>query len=135
MPYDTHCWIVEDLSEGRHLHHMLYARFLKFVISVAKNKRVQVRALYEICKDDIRSIPGSNIRTISQQTEMDPRQLNVHLLKNWRVYKSGDNWTVPLLQNLIQVRGDGWEILFDDETSMTGQNEDVEFIIQAICTG
>ena len=112
---------------------MLYARFIKFVRSVAKNKRFEVRALYDICKDDIRSIIGSNIRTILQQTEVDPRQLNVHLLKNWRVYKLGDNWTVPLLQNLIQVHGDSWEILFDDETSMTGQDEDVEFMIQAIC--
>ena len=64
LPYDTHCWIVEELSEGRHFFQLLFARFLKFVRSVARNKRVEVRSLYNICKDDVRSTTGSNIRTI-----------------------------------------------------------------------
>ena len=59
LPWDTQYWIVEELSDGRHLQQMLFSRFLKFV-----NKRLEVRALYAICKDDIRSTTGSNIRTI-----------------------------------------------------------------------
>ena len=135
MPWDTHCWIVEELSDGRHLQQMLYSRFLKFVKSVALNKRLEVRALYAICKDDIRSITGSNIRTILLQTQVDPRQLNVHLLKDWRVQKPRDTWTVPLLMNLMEVRGDNWEIQFDDETCMTADDDEIEFMMNAICTG
>ena len=105
LPWNTHCWIVEELSDGRHFHQMLFSRFLKFVRSVAMNKRVEVRALYAICKDDIRSTTGSNIRTILQQTGADPRQLNVHLLRDWRVYEPADTWTVPLLMNLLGISG------------------------------
>ena len=135
LPFDTHCWIMEELSDGRHLLQMLFSRFLKFVKSVAMNKRVEVRVLYNICKDDIRSMTGSNIRTVLLQTEVDPRLLQVHLLRDWRVYRSADNWTVSLLQNLMRIRGEEWEVHFDDETSWASQDDDVEHMIQAICNG
>ena len=134
LPFDSHCWIVEDLSDGRHLLQMIYSRFLKFVRSVALNKRIEVRALYQICKDDIRSATGSNIRTVLLQTGSDPMQLRVHLLKNWRVHTPEDTWTVPLIRNLIEVRGDNWEINFDDETSITAQDDELEFMLRNICT-
>ena len=91
--------------------------------------------MYAICKDDIRSIIWSNIITILQQTGADPRQLNVRLLRDWRLYEPGDTWTVPLLMNLRQVPCDNWEIMFDDESCMTADDDEIEFMMQAICTG
>ena len=91
---------------------MLFSRFLKFVNSVANNKRVEVKAVYNICKDDTRSMTGSNSRTVLLKTEVDPRLLQVHLLRDWRVYRAADNWTVSLLQNLMRIRGEKWEAFF-----------------------
>ena len=130
--------LASDIFINAHNNHciqMLFSRFLKFVKSVAMNKRVEVRVLYNICKDDIRSMTGSNIRTVLLQTEVDPRLLQVHLLRDWRVYRSADNWTVSLLQNLMRIRGEEWEVHFDDETSWASQDDDVEHMIQAICNG
>ena len=134
LPRNTHCWIVEDLTDGRHLRQMIMSRFLKYIKSLAKNKMDSVRCLYKICKDDIRTTTGSNIRTILLETQKDPRKLNVHALKKWRVYKVQDDWTVPLLRNLMQVRGDNWEVVYDAENDVTAEDDDINFIIEAICT-
>ena len=37
--------------------------------------------------------------------------------------------------NLLQVRGDKWEILFDDESCITADDDEIEIMMQAICTG
>ena len=134
LPRNTHCWIVEDLTNGRHLRQMIMSRFLKYVKSVAKNKRDSVRCLYNICKDDIKTTTGSNIRTVLLETQKDPRKLDVHVLKKWRIYEVQDDWTVPLLRNLLQVRGDDWEVVYDVENDVTAEDDDINFIIEAICT-
>ena len=77
----------------------------------------------------------SNIRSTLIETGTDPRRIGTFLPKDWRVYVPQDDWTVPLLWNLLQVRGDNWEILFDDEAGIIAEDEEVEFMINAICTG
>ena len=124
---------MEDLSDGRHLLQMVYSRFLKFVRSVALNKQIEVRALYQVCKDDIRSATGSNIRTVLLQTGSD-RAAKSSPSEDLRVHATEDTWTVPLIRNLIEVRGDNWEINFDDETSITAQDDELEFMLRNICT-
>ena len=111
------------------------SRFVKFVKSVAKNKRPGLKRLFSIIKDDVKSPTGSNIRTTFIETGTDPRRIGTFLSKEWRVYAAQDDWTVPLLWNLLQVRGDKWEILYDDEAGTVAEDEEVEFMINAICTG
>ena len=45
LPRDTHCWMIEDISDGRHLRQMIFSRFLKYIKSIAKNKRQALRSL------------------------------------------------------------------------------------------
>ena len=135
IPHGTHCWIVEELAEGKHLRQMIMSRFVKYVKSVAQNKRPALKSLYSIIKDDVKSPTGSNIRSTLIETGTDPRRIGTFLPKDWRVYVPQDDWTVPLLWNLLQVRGDNWEILFDDEAGIIAEDEEVEFMINAICTG
>ena len=114
---------------------MIMSRFVKYVKSVAQNKRPTLKSLYSIIKDDVKSPTGSNIRSTLIETGTDPRRIGTFLPKDWRVYAPQDDWTVPLLWNLLQVRGDKWEILFDDEAGIVAEDEEVEFMINAICTG
>ena len=133
--WDTHCWIVESLSEGRHLRQMLVSRFLKYIKSIARNKREALRSLYNVIKDDVRSTTGSNIRTIMLETGVDPRSLDTHALKGWRVYPEQDEWSIPLLRNLLEVRNDNWEVIFDEETGEAPTDEELDFMIAAVCSG
>ena len=63
-----------------------------------------------------------------------PRRLEVYALKNWREYTVEDDWPVPLLRNLMKVRGDYWELIFDEENEITTEDEEIDFMIRAICT-
>ena len=136
LPWDTHCWIMEELSDGIHLRQMIFSRFLKYIRSVAKNKRQSLRSLYNLIKDDVRSSTGANIRTILLETcrHVDPRLLDTHALQGWRVYPPRDEWTIPLLRNLIEVRNDNWEVIYDEETGDAPTDEDIDFMSSAICS-
>ena len=64
LPWNTHCWIVEELTGGRHCRQMLFSRFLKFINSLLKNRRPFLRSLCKhVCKD-IRTVTASNIATL-----------------------------------------------------------------------
>ena len=113
----------------------MFSRFLKYVKTIARNKRASIRCLYGIVKDDVKSITGSNIRTIMKETGTDPRLMKLHGLKNWRVYPQTDSWTVPLLKNLLEICANNWEVMYDDETGDMANEDEIEFTISAICTG
>ena len=135
LPYDTHCWIVEDVSDGQHFRQMIFSRFLKYLKSIAKNRRPALRCLYNVVRNDVRSTTGKNIRTILLETQTDPRSLDTYALKGWRVYPQHDDWTVSLLRNLLEVRSNNWEVVYDDETGEVVEEDDVNFMFAAICTG
>ena len=113
---------------------MVYSRFAKYIMMVKKNKRPFLRCLYDVVKDDVKTTTGSNIRTLLLTTGVDPRFMSRHLLKDWRVYPPQDNWTVPLLSSLLELRAGNWEVLFDDEEDDL-QNDEIDFMIEAVTTG
>ena len=132
---DTHCWIIDDMSDGKHFRQMIFSRFLKYIKSIAKNKREALRSLYNVVKDDVRSPTGSNIRTIMLETGVDPRSLDSYALKAWRVYPPQDEWSVPLLRNLLKIRNGKWEVVYDDENDEAATVEDIDLMISTVCTG
>ena len=134
LPHSTHCWIVEELSEGKHFKQMVFSRFLKYIKSIANNKRASLRCLYRLIKDYVRTLTGGNTRQIFLETKVDPRTSSSHVQKNWRMYPQLDNWTVPLLRNLIEVRGGNWEVVYDDEAEECVTDEELNFMINGICT-
>jgi hypothetical protein len=134
LPHDTHCWIVEELSDGRHLRQMIFSRFIKYLKTIARNKRPAIQCLYRIIKDDVRSLTGSNIRTVMLESQTDPRSLKTHALRDWRVYPKEDEWTAPLLRNLLEIRAGNWEVIYDDETGESAEDDDINFMIAAICS-
>ena len=85
-------------------------------------------------KDDIKTTTGSNIRTLLLSTGVDPRFMSRHNLKTWRVYPPKDNWTVPLLTSLLELKAGNWEVAFDDEDDSL-QEDEVDFMIEAVSSG
>ena len=99
------------------------------------NKRASIRCLYRIVKDDARSTTGANIRTIVREVVNDPKLLKLQALNIWRVYCKTDSWTVPLLRSLLEIRDNNWEVVYDDESGERANEEEIEFMISAICRG
>ena len=135
LPRDTHCWIVEDLSDGRHFLQMIFRRFGQFIKTIEKHKKPQICYLNNIVKNDVHSCTGSNIKTILKETLVDLRDQGVQALNDWRVYRTGNDWAIPLLRNLLQVRAGNWVVHYDHEDEETLADDDVKDMIVAACTG
>ena len=72
LPFDTHCWIVEELSGGKHFLQMIFSRFVKYLKVLKNNKRLFIRNLFSSVSGDVQSPTGSNVKQI---------------IKNWLVSK------------------------------------------------
>ena len=75
-----------------------------------------MRSLYSVITDDVTSTTESNIRPIMLETGVD-------------------EWSIPLLRNLLEVRNDNWEVIFDEETGKAPTDDELDFMIAAVCSG
>ena len=73
LPRETHCWIMEEISGGKHFLQMVYTRFTKYSAVLKMNKRSAIRTLYSISAGDTRTSTGANTRRILLDTKLDPR--------------------------------------------------------------
>ena len=78
---------------------------------------------------------GTELGKILLHTGMDPRVEPRSRFSNWRVYTPSDSWSVPLLASLLQLRSEAWVVNFDIEEEELLGEDDVEFMIEAVCTG
>ena len=135
-PFETHCWIVKGLSGGKHFLQMIFSRFVKYIKVLKNNKRLFIRSLFDIVSGDANSPTGSNVKQIFRKTGLDPRHEAQHQYSNWRVYPPADDWTVPLLTSLLEIRYENWEVNFDTEEEMEPlEDTEIDFMIAAVCTG
>ena len=61
--------------------------------------------------------------------------MDVFALKDWRVFPPQDEWSIPLLRNMLEIRNDKWEAVYDDETGECVTDDELDFLMNAICTG
>ena len=85
--------------------------------------------MYNIAVNDVKTTTGGNVRKVLLQSGMDPRTIPKHRFSDWRVYKSADTWTVPLVSSLLLLRSDSWEV---EEECL--EDAEIKFMLEAICT-
>ena len=134
LPRETHCWIVEELSGGKHFLQMIFSRFVKYLSALKNNRRPAIRELYYISAGDVRTTTGGNVRRILLQSGMEPRNVSQHMFANWRVYDVSDTWTVPLISSLLLLKSDTWEVNFDVDDEEGLHDDEIYFILESICT-
>ena len=136
IPQDSHCWIVEELSEC-HARQMIFSRYINFIRTLANNKRPSIRALFRTVSSSVRSVTGSNIRRILLEANVpiNPGVSTSSILRNHKVYTvpSSEHWKISLLKSLIEIRNSQWEIIFDNEEQSFSSTE-IQLMIEDICT-
>ena len=99
---------------------MVYKLFVNFLSFLAKNQRQALVTLLNTVKSDCRSLTGGNLTKILLETgvKLQPCVTKGHVLSSYRVYETpaGQEWRVPLLQSLHEIRDDRWSLQFDEET-------------------
>ena len=138
LPLNSKCWIVEELSQGRHFRQMIFSRFIKFVNSLKTNRRPMVQSLCRIASADIRMITGRNLMTIGEETGVFVRVgvTSPQEIGDWRVYKPevGEEWRFPLVVSLLEIRDKNWELKFNEEKE-TLEDQEIQTILNDISTG
>ena len=136
IPRQTHCWLVEEISGCKHARTLIYGRYIKFVNSLAMNKRPSIRALFKHLAKSVNSFTGSNLRHIMLETgvSISPGISTPHILKSYKVYKAPpqEKWRVSLLQSLLEMRNDHWQVLFDEEECKLLPSE-IQEMINDVC--
>ena len=79
---------------------------------------INLKNLFNIVSGDVRSATGSNVKQTGRNPGLDRSHEAQHKFSNWRVNPPVDDWTVPLLASLLEIRSENWQVNFDIEEKM-----------------
>ena len=112
LPRETHGYLVEPVSEAKHVRILMARRFLNFVNMIRSSKKIALRSLLKSIEHDTRSTTGYNLRSILLQTNVH----HVHHLKPTDIkfkYKNipeEDEFRVGFVQEIIEVKKNCLEV-------------------------
>ena len=134
LPYATHRYFYEHLTDSKHLKVLLIKRFKKFVLSISDGTNSACKMLLYTCYRNVKSATGSNIRNI--ELEVNEKLLIENLQKS--ISK-----VVETLQFEETPATLTWRIAAMKETALVKlghlnvegfTTEEVEEILDYICT-
>ena len=64
LPWATHRYLLEPLTETPHMIRLLIRRYLSFLDKVQQSSKEAPKQLLEIARNDVRTTTGSNLRRI-----------------------------------------------------------------------
>ena len=129
LPYATHIWLIEPVSDSTHVQRLLVNRFLNFIKQIEKSSKFVTKMLLRTIKTSVKSVTGYNLRRIMLElgkTNID--QLNNVGIDNieYQPVKNEDKWKISVLKECIDVKHGRMNI--DGFTS-----EELEEIVSHLC--
>ena len=130
LPFATHRYLIQPLTEQEHVKILLVRRFLSFIEKIKKSAKPPLLMLLSDAMYDARSITGSNIRNIMLlvgKTSINgvcPADSNS--IQYFEV-KPEDIWRIPLAKELVEINSNNLEVPGFDE-------EELRRILNYICT-
>ena len=130
LPWGTHRYLIEPLTNKPHVRRILVKRYLSFIEKVGTSAKKPLKALLELVKKDTRTTTGSNLRRImlmagKQQIE-DLHGADTEIIEYHKVPES-QSWRTNFLKELVEVQQGELEVL-----GMAKQ--DLDQILNYICT-
>ena len=130
LPYATHRYFIEHVTEKPHIRKTLVHRYLKFVQSIEKSSKSSLHLLLNISKNDVRSVTGANLRQImllcgkNNVNDLSPEDaMNIP----YHEPPEGESWRLGVLDKLLEVR--------HGELTVPGFNEEeLDQMQMFICT-
>ena len=127
LPMETHCYLVEPVSEQTHARTLMAKRFLNFVQAIRTSKKSSLRNLLKVIESDCRSVTGYNLRSILLKSSADSiQQLKPHLTAKYRDIPEGEEFRVGFIKEIIDVKNNKLEV-----TGFTA--DELEDILQHLC--
>ena len=106
LPWKTHRYLIQDISECVHPKTMLSTRFVKFLESVSKCEKSCVRYLGRIVKSDKRTLVGRTLAKLALECGCDVESLISTSVRRLEYFQICDDerWRNPLLKELLETR-------------------------------
>ena len=107
LPLQTHRYLIEPVSEVKHLKFVLIERFLGFLEQIQKSRKIIPKHILNYAKSDVRSITGSNARNILLLTEKhsidDVSKYDIKELKLQEIAIE-DRWKINFIKEIIEIK-------------------------------
>ena len=104
----AHRYLIEELSETKHIRTKLFQRYINFINSLRKSKKTCLSALAEVAINDQGSTTRKNLNLISAESgcqdvlEMDPRSLACNIV--YSRIPDEEQWKVDFLREIMSLR-------------------------------
>ena len=130
LPLQTHKYLIEPISETRHLKFVLIDRFLGFLQQIEKSRKHIPKQLLSFIKHDVRSTTGSNLRNILMLTDKhnieDVTKDDLQKLE-YAPIDENDKWKVNIIKEITDIKFN--KLIVEDFTT-----EELDDILEYLCT-
>ena len=113
VPRATHRYFVDQLLSCGHssVRTDIMARYTRFIKGLQASPSMEVAVMFGVAKRDVRTVTGSNISLIRQDTGLDPVtsspwEVKKRLLGNVASAPDTDEWRLSYLAKLLTDRGE-----------------------------
>ena len=134
LPYNTHRYFYEHLSQTRHLKVLLLKRFLRFILSISTSDNSACKMLLYTCYRNVRSTTGANVKNIELAAKeiilLENLQKSIHRVVEKLHFEQiplTETWRIAVLKELALVK--------QEYLKVEGFNEEEEDqILRFICS-
>ena len=131
LPRETHRYLLEPITEKRHVTFDLMKRFINFTEKISKSKKDTLSYVYKKIKSDARSVTAKNLLTIKHLcNKEDIYNDSIRIIDCdsliFRDIPAEEEWRVSLAKELIEARKD--ESLIENLNA-----EEIEAIMSFVC--
>ena len=130
LPFNTHRFFIETISETKHLKTILLKRFLSFLQQIRSSPKTVTSQLLEFIKRDTRSTTGSNLRNLLLMTNKDDiDDITFDDVENMKYCEPGDQdkWKVDFTKEIISIKNN--ELQLENFTK-----EEIDEILDHLCS-
>ena len=107
LPYATHRWIIEPVSDSTHVRRFLINRFLNFTKQIRKSSKFVTNMILRTIQYDVKSVTGYNLRRIMLETgKTTIDQLNNVGINSieYQPVRNEDKWKISVIKECIDVK-------------------------------
>ena len=130
LPRETHRYLIEPLTEKRHIKFDLISRFLNFNNKIKNSKKETLIYIYKKVHRDVRSITGqnlNNIKLLCGYDDIDDFKPNSCDDLLFHKVPPGEDWRINLIREIIDVK-------YDERNIENLDAEEIDEILEFVCT-
>ena len=106
LPINTHCPLVETISQTDHVKTLMASRFINFVNIIRKSKKFAFKSLLKVVESDTRSLTVLILRCFLLKSKAEHvQELNP---KNdcfkYREVPAGEEFRIDFIKEIIEVK-------------------------------